>query len=306
MEFGYTVGGFKKAWRTGSERIAPAELATQRTEYENFFRMFVESGARGAAPWWLPGGFRLGEQSDFGLLEPDGSERPACQVLREYLPRLPQAAEPTCVAPGPVGASAPGLIQLDFDAHYADAWDYYSQQYLAEVRAGRMPQLGTTGTGTTSATCPLLAVGNTPTTGRNPPKYLNAEFEALQIQESPQAAWREVRPGEVIRGADVRCRVTLGNTGEAAWLAPKAGSQPAADGRVWLRVSAAPSGPSIDVPIAENTPYLANATVGSFPLPQTGAGQQTFTLQLIARRKTADGRTCDMPFGGKATVACKR
>jgi hypothetical protein len=305
MEFGYTVNGFHRPWHTGLERIEPAELATQRREYENFFRMFVESGARGAAPWWLPGGFRLGEASDFGLLEPDGSERPACQVLREYLPRFAPAAEPTCVALGPVTASTADVIHLDFDAHYADAWERYAAQYLAAVKAGRMPRLGTAGTGTTSANCPLTAVGNTPCTGRNPPQYLNAAFECVELQTSPQGPWREVRSGDTVRvapDATVRCRASVGNTGEAAWLAPRPDARPAADGSVWLRVTAGPAAASRDVSIVQNTPYLSDAKIAAFRLPATMPNGQIVTLQICTSRPTTAGKSLEIPFGERFTV----
>jgi len=307
MEFGYTVNGFHRQWHTGLERIEPAELATQRQEYEHFFRMFVESGARGAAPWWLPGGFRLGEASDFGLLEPDGSERPACQVLREYLPRFALGAEPTCVASDPVTASTAEVIHLDFDAHYADAWDLYAPQYLAAVKRGRMPRLGTAGTGTTSATCPLTAVGNSRCTGHNPPQYLNAAFECVEFQTSPQTPWLEVRSGDTLRvapGAEVRCRLRVGNTAEAAWLAPQRDARPSADGTVWLRASTAAGAASVEVPIDQNTSYLSDATVAPFRLPLGSAICQIVTLQICTSRSIA-GKPLEIPFGERFTVTIR-
>ena len=40
------------------------------------YRMFIESGADGVFFWWYPGGFRLGENSDFGIINPDGTTDP--------------------------------------------------------------------------------------------------------------------------------------------------------------------------------------------------------------------------------------
>ena len=61
----------------------------------------------------------------------------------------------------------------------------------------------TPATGTTSATVPDIAVGNVPYTGRNPHKYLNAEFNRLQAKAGDEP-WRALRSGETIevkRGA---------------------------------------------------------------------------------------------------------
>ena len=52
----------------------------------------------------------------------------------------------------------------------------------------------TAGTGTTSATTPLVAIGNQPCTGKNPPKYLNAEFNWLLIQDQA-GQWVEATDG---------------------------------------------------------------------------------------------------------------
>ena len=59
------------------------------------------------------------------------------------------------------------------------------------------------GTGFDSGNCPLVAVGNVPCDGTNPPKHLDAEFDA----------WSTTRAGDRI---EIRAR--LGNVGAAAWL----------------------------------------------------------------------------------------
>ncbi|HUT92350.1 MAG TPA: hypothetical protein VMY37_22840 [Thermoguttaceae bacterium] len=307
MEFGYTVNGFHKDWQTGREHVSPEELARQRAEYESFFKMFIESGARGAAPWWLPGGFRLGERSDFGVLEPDGTERPACEVLRQYLPRFAEVPDGSCIAfPGDREREPERpAITLDLDAHYADAWQLYGPKYLEAVKSGRLPQLRTEGTGGTSADCPLVAVGNTPLNGHNPPKFLNAEFGAVEVRLDDGDPWREVRPGDVVplrRGVQLGVRASLGNTAEAAWIAPKPGhtDEP---GAVFLRLTLSASGTTIDVPIAADTPYLGDAEVGPFRLPLLAHPQVTVTLQMVTTRKQS-GTTDELviPFGQKRSV----
>lgn len=299
MEFGYTVNGMHKQWKTSDVYIPLAELANQRTEFENFYRMFLESGARGAAPWWLPGGFRLGECSDFGILEPDGTERPACEALKESLPKFAQVNQTSCVA----SAGCTPVITLDFDAHSPEAWERYSAQYLDAVKAGRMPYLRTDGTGTTSADCPLVAVGNTPLTGHNPPKYLNAEFNRVEVKTA-EGPWREAdrdKPLVVAKGDTLHCRVSVGNIAEAAWAADGKPGQP---GIVYLTCRLEPSGQTREVPLTSATPYLQDATLGEFALP-TVSGNQTVTLQMCVVRPKPGGPMLTIPFGERRSLTIK-
>jgi hypothetical protein len=297
MEFGYTVNGMAGPWKTGMEHISPAELALQRTEYEHFFRMFLESGARGAAPWWFPGGYRLGEGSDFGVLEPDGSERPVCEVLRAFLPKFAAVDSGACVA-ATGGREKSTVIDLDFDAHYAHAWEFYSAKYLHAVKSARLPKLRTAGTGTTSADCPLTAVGNVPINGHNPPQWLNAEFNSVEVRLSPGGDWQTVHPGRTVavgRHAKMECRVSVGNTAEATWLAPKSG-RPEDSGVVHLRCQSGPPDTPLLRPIVADTPYLADASCEAFNLPLRPDPKQPVVLRMHTTRELGDG-FIEIPFG---------
>ena len=54
----------------------------------------IESGADGVFFWWYPGGFRLGENSDFGIINPDGTDRSATKVIRTQGPEFLKAPKP--------------------------------------------------------------------------------------------------------------------------------------------------------------------------------------------------------------------
>ncbi|MEW6355996.1 MAG: hypothetical protein AB1696_06715 [Planctomycetota bacterium] len=281
MEFGFTVRGFHTDWKTEMVHVDPEELARQKRELECFYRMFIESGARGAAPWWFPGGFRLGERSDFGIVNEDLTERPVCEIIRTYQPQFASVRheQPTM------------YIDVDFDKQYADAWEIYGEQYLAAVQKGERPYLRTTGTGTDSANTPLIAVGDTPCNGHNPPNYLNAEFNATEINAGD--GWREIRQGDVIQvkaGAKVLCRASVGNTGEAKWLAPRADLK---EGGVYL-AGRKEYGLEFKAPIASDTDYLKDAEVKEFVLIPDAKGNQTVSFEMLA-----EGRT---HFGQRVTV----
>jgi hypothetical protein len=296
MEFGYTINDMHPHWKTSDVQIPASQLADQRTEYDNFYHMFLESGARGAAPWWFPGGYRLDERSDFGLLEPDGTPRLACEVLTWAFPKFAEVPKTSCVA----SADSQPAITLNLDAHYPDGWRLYSDEYLKAVKAGHVPLLRTDGTGTTSADCPLLAVGDTPLSGHNPPKHLNAEFNTVEVSvgDSP---WRETRRGEklmIARGKPVRCRASVGNTAEASWQAVGKSGEP---GVVYLTGRLEPSAKTIELPLAAETPYLRDAKIAEFALP-SAADSQTLALQMCVVRVKPDGTKLPIPFGERRTI----
>jgi hypothetical protein len=62
---------------------AAAKLDFQARYFRDFYRMLNESGADGVFFWWYPGGYRLNERSDYGIIAPDGTDRPATKVIRE-------------------------------------------------------------------------------------------------------------------------------------------------------------------------------------------------------------------------------
>jgi hypothetical protein len=69
-------------WDMNQMASDPEKLAFQARFYSDFYRMLCESGADGVFFWWYPGGFRLNENSDFGIINPDGTDRPVTQVIR--------------------------------------------------------------------------------------------------------------------------------------------------------------------------------------------------------------------------------
>ena len=82
------------AWDMNRMAPDPEKLAFEARYYADFYRMLIESGADGVFFWWYPGGFRLGENSDFGIINPDGTDRPVTRVIRTEGPRFLRAPKP--------------------------------------------------------------------------------------------------------------------------------------------------------------------------------------------------------------------
>lgn len=269
-EFGQSV------WDARSMSPSPERITAVAEYHELFYRMALASGANGTIPWWWPGGYRNGENSDFGIVDPDGTPRPAAELMRRYGPPL-KAARPW--------PEATAWFDMDRDAHAGGYW-YVSfntgrDAFRNAEKEHKQLEIRTAGTGTTSATAPNVAVGNRPATGKNPPKYLNAEFNWLQIQDA-QGAWVEAEDGTVVTiaaGKPIRARVCVGNTQEATWISSPDANPPA--GAVAL-VTTDASELTGRWPLPADTPYLADADFGEITLAEAADRAIKVELRLAA------------------------
>ncbi len=249
----------------------PIALQTQGDYFRSVIWMVHMARANGCAGWWWPAGYRVEEKSDFGIVGPDLTLRPAAEEI----------ARSTKWFYEPWTASRPcGDLTIDRDRYvtgYAGIYGACSGPYVEEFVVGKAPGLRTEGTGTDSADTPLVAVGNMPCNGNNPPKYLNAEFNFLRLNG------RVVHDGEVVSvepGRPVVVEASVGNTAEARWLARPDTS---AGG---VSLSARWEGQQILGRIESDTPFLHDARVPEFE----------FTPRLerpvvVSFKMTALGRT---------------
>ena len=124
---------------------------------------------------------------------------------------------------------------------------------------------------TTSATMPMVAVGNVPLTGSNPPRYLESEFNYLEVENENGECIR-VYNGAHIRGKQIRLRANVGNIQHACWLKPEGDSF----GGVWQTVTGKDK---FSAPITADTPYLADAVTEWVTLTVSGE----YVLQMEAK-----------------------
>ena len=81
-EFGHSV------WNRMDGRDDPKSMEFNAEFYQDFYRMALKSGCNGTVCWWFPGGYRVNERSDFGILNPDRSWRRTTQVIHDWAPQL--------------------------------------------------------------------------------------------------------------------------------------------------------------------------------------------------------------------------
>jgi hypothetical protein len=182
-EFGRSV------WNGGEDA-----LALQAALYESFAEMAEKTQADGWAGWWFPGGYRVDERSDFGVVAPDRVLRPSSLVLQRTAPTLKDIA--------PYAAFGQSPLEIRPEEHAAGLAalvDEFSERSAAAFKRGALPEVRTPGSHTLSTDCPLTGVGGMPYESPMPPQYLNADI----VTEFRNGRWT----------------VTAVNTGEAAWVA---------------------------------------------------------------------------------------
>jgi hypothetical protein len=268
------------AWDREAMQPGEKQIAHQGQSHELINRVAFETGANGAAPWWLAGGYRISEKSDYGILNPDGTLRPSGALLQQYAAKFKT----------PRSYPKPDTwFTMDCDAHNGAHWriafNEGAEAFGAAAAQGRQLGIRTPGTGTTSADTPLLAVGNTKYNGRNPPKYLDAEFNWFKIKPAG-GDWLEVRDGariRVSRNKPVLAAASVGNLQDAAWLtAASCANKP---GAVYLATTG-DSALKLKQPITKDTARLEDAEFGeSFLLTEGIATETKVELQM-----TAEGR----------------
>ena len=192
----------RNAWDARTMEASPAGIENQGTYSARFYRAALRAGANGTAPWWWPGGYRVGEKSDYGIIAPSGEERPAARLIRDYAPAFRAARS---------RAEPDAWMTFDRDAHAGGycraAFAEGAEAYAAARKAGKLLGVRLDGASYDSGNCPLVALGGVPYDGTNPPKHLDAEFDQFAVARE---------------GDEIVVRARLGNVGVAAWVATDA------------------------------------------------------------------------------------
>ena len=254
------------------------EMLLSQVEYNGmFFKAFKQANVVGTAPWWYAGGFRRVELSDCGYVSPDGVPRP---VWEEYLkvadwflaPRQTPAADEVIpldpdatsqswgryyLGSGMVDRQQRDLLRVagkPVDPH--PDWGSGALACKKAMAEGKRVAFRHVGEGTTSADMPLLAVGNVPLTGSNPPKYLNAEFNSVTLWVNGKpVALKNHATVTIPRGAQLSLEASAGNLQQAKWMKLNGSDR----GSVCLKI--AWKGGEIHLPIQADTPYLGDARI---------------------------------------------
>jgi hypothetical protein len=287
MEFGMPIYPNGTAWRDDLLFITPERYAYQVEEGRRWWQMQVDSGAWGSLVWWYPGGFRVGENSDCGLVDPNNLPRPVAETARGFVPRFraSERYEPDAWLDFRPEANPGGWV-----GEYLRLRDDYARL----VAQGRHVGVRTAGVGTTSADCPLVDPAGRPWPGKGPLRYLDAMFDRVRVRAS-DGPWKELSlptsPGAVevtLPGTGpIEVEAWAGNLAEAEWLPSASGDA----GSVHLRVA---RDLKMDVPVEARTPFQATGRFGAFRLTDRLARPLRVRLQLEAQGRAPFGEALDL------------
>lgn len=254
--------------------MSMANWDRQRDYVHNMVSAAHVVGSNGVAAWWWPGGLRCDEKSDFGIVAPDGSPRPAAYEIAGAWNKSASIGD----------VSKPGVVfTIDRDLYasgYAGVYDAYSVKVADSLSKGAVAGLKTIGTATTSADVPLISVGNAPYKGHGPLKYLNSEFNSLKVNGKlvRDGDCVEIKPGET-----VVISASLGNTGEAAWLAKGIAQR----GGVCLQVEAGDR--KAVRAIKAEAGFLSDAVVPEFEVTQMTGSPVNLVARMIVTGRAEFG-----------------
>lgn len=123
------------AWDTERMEVSQAGLDFQGKFYRDFYEMAFKSGANGTVCWWFPGGYRCGERSDYGILNPDRTWRPSTQAIHDWADRLKRERD----IPRPEVR-----IEVSRDAYangVSGIYESVGERFFSVVDEGRTPGL---------------------------------------------------------------------------------------------------------------------------------------------------------------------
>ncbi|MBR4749211.1 MAG: hypothetical protein IK083_06550 [Abditibacteriota bacterium] len=240
--------------------VTHLDTSVQGEYFRLFYEMLTETGADGAAGWWWPGGMRLIELSDHGLLSEDFYPRPSALTTGDYARNFAARVKKR------QGDYPIGIDRDLYASGYAGVFAKGAEEYMKAFGEGKVPYIVTDATGADSRTMPMLAVGNIPLAEGLPPKYIKGEFSSVNGKDRG--------PWEVKRGKGyIVIDAVLGNTGEVKWL--KGADEPE-EGCVYLKAES--GGRTRYFPIDRDTEFLSEARVRA-RIPAGEAGSLV-TLRL--------------------------
>lgn len=201
----------KSIWTGSSFTDNSISQEFQAEYYRRFFDMLIAGHTSGLYAWWWAGGYRIGENSDFGIINPDGSDRPVTKVFREYASKFINA---------PLLKKAEKQIYIDRDLHADGLLSMYKSiehELFGAIESGVQVELVDGGSGKTSADVDLLEVGNSEAKGCVP-KYIDAIITNVKVTIDGQKPVA-VCNGDIIKASgDITIEVTALNSEKSRWL----------------------------------------------------------------------------------------
>ena len=244
-EFGHHI------WSGSNFNNTSRYQAVQADYYAKLYDMMIAGHTGAAYCWWFPGGFRTNENSDYGIINPDGSDRLVTGVIRKY--REPFLNQPSFGEPDV-------FFEVDRDKSATGIKGMYENikdEFLSAVKSGKTAALKDISTGTNTATVADTSISGGGKAGEtNPSKFVNGEFRSVYVKLS-DGSWKRVnhRGNVKLPAGPVEIKVIMGNSLRTEWL-----SKSESEIFYVSLVSTAKSNIAFEIPLSKNVKYLETLT----------------------------------------------
>jgi hypothetical protein len=281
MEYGYYVD------KAGGWNQDDLDYAVQNDYVEKMIRLLKESRCNGSFVWWWPPSNAV---TDFGMIESYGAARPALATLSAAIPGM-QHNEPWTAPLREITIDRdldPRGMPMVIQNARAELLDLDHQGYRVELRSA--------GSGRTTEDMELAGLGGAPIAAGGPPRYVNAEFDRVEIALKG-GSWLEVDRDGVLDAEQVvypvHLRVQARNTDDVTWSATAG-----APGEVTLQITQAgeiQKVVAVGQPVAWGETRALEFSLGRSP--HTGP----FSLRFTSDRTGGFGETFRFDLDGLMT-----
>lgn len=121
----------KHVWSGSNFTDSSLQHAEQRNFYDHVLQKAYAANISALYCWYYAGGYRINENSDYGIFNPDGSDRPVTKLLREYAPKFLALDAP------PADGEVIDIERSDFPAGITGMFKNAFDKLDAAVKAGK-------------------------------------------------------------------------------------------------------------------------------------------------------------------------
>ncbi len=245
------------------------KLNEQKNYWDKFYGMILDCNADGSLGWWYPGGYRVDENSDFGIVNPDGSERPVCDVIR--------LRRDSILNPSRTYNTTAGTISIDENNDrfsHTTGYVWLLQNYYNSYNSGYKVVTPATGKSSDDS-----SVTGKKVYGTAIPRYMDAEFNYIKILNA-YGEWQEVYNNSVVPvnpDSDVQIIASVQNAGEIRWLKGPVGSS----GYVFFGGNENKGDITFRTELPEDVDYLENVLINNAIITDTIDNVKSVAFQMV-------------------------
>ncbi|MCB2156563.1 hypothetical protein KQI84_16930 [bacterium] len=201
LEYGVSVG----------KQPMAGDLGNQQRYYANMHELLYQSASAGGFAWWFPSGWRVEESSDYGVIDYDGTWRPAGEEIGRFSKRLQDEGLRT------IDDWDGSTFERFKNARGISAlWEEHRSGALNQLEHNELEEMRPEGFGVSTSKGGFIGVGKVPLNAPMPIEGVNAEWDNI-LSNGRAVSHRYGAPVEV--GTGEALSIELVNSSWRMWAA---------------------------------------------------------------------------------------